>query len=336
MRFPEGLELRTYGQQLLAGREAKGWTQQQLSKKLFLPVHFIRALEAGEHGMLPEIPYVMSMYRKLAVAVDIDPEPMIQACKDLQERERRPSDEQDQQPQPGSVVHRRQPSSPGHEKQRKEPAKPEAVVAPQHTPQKKRRAGKGDGVIILVGCGLGLALVALVILNSGFWPVIRSRLITTDPDAETTEEIQDQAPQTSAVQQQPTTDIPDNEPVSPERQIGGPELGAVRFIFRSDVGDDRSSWIRIQDARGVVLFEGTPEPSDTLDLPVAAGIRVRLGRPGLVFWQQPGQTPQPIPESQPGVWVELIPAPAANQVVPATPEADPPAPAPEAPQAGNS
>ena len=73
MRFPEGLELKSYGQQLLDGRQAKGWSQKQLSKKLFLPVHFIRALEAGEHGMLPEIPYVMSIYRKVAVAVGVDP-----------------------------------------------------------------------------------------------------------------------------------------------------------------------------------------------------------------------------------------------------------------------
>ena len=333
MRFPEGLELKTYGQQLLAGREAKGWTQQQLSKKLFLPVHFIRALEAGEHGMLPEIPYVMSMYRKAATAVGIDPEPMIQACKDFQERERQPPDEQ-ARTRPGAITHVRQPTSHGTAQRRREPAKPpEATVAPQPTAQQKRRAGqgKGDGVIVLLGCGLVLVLGAVVLLNSEFWPTIR---LSPTPSAPTTEDTQLRILEAPATPQQSIPDMPEIvDSIPSERPSEGPELGTVRFIFTSDADDNRSSWTSIEDARGVPLFEGVPESPASVDLPTAAGIRIRLGRPGLVRWQQPGQPPQPMPETQPGIWMELIPGPAVSQVAPATAEVttEEPTPAPEVP-----
>ena len=332
MRFPEGLELRTYGQHLLAGREAKGWTQQQLSKKLFLPVHFIRALEAGEHGMLPEIPYVMSMYRKVAVAVDVDPEPMIQACKDFQAREGLPPANQPQR-ELEEVAHGANSSS-GLPRQSRQTSKPEAGAGPQHTPQQKRRAGQGDGLIVLVGCALGLSLVAAVLLNSELWLAMRSRIaatpITTDPEAETGAETQDQASEDFPAQGPPVIDIPDTgdiqdtEQVSPEGPTAGPELGTVRFIFTADANDGRSSWVSIQDARGVLLFESVPEPFTSVDLPIATGIRVRLGRPGLVRWQQPGQPAQPFAESQAGVWMELIPGPAASRAAPATSQATAP------------
>ena len=324
MRFPESLELRTYGQQLLAGRQAKGWSQKQLSKKLFLPIHFIRALEAGEHGMLPEIPYVMSMYRKVAVAVGVDPEPMIQACKAFQEREGQP---QVQQPPPRvrQVVRERN-SSPESGRRSGAPPKREGTAAPQQTQQKRGGdRGKGDGVIVLVGCGLGLALLAAVLLNSELWPAIRSRLVTPDPEGEveTAPERPDQASETLATRRQPVPDTLDPPPVSPDGQLeepeaepeeadaGGPEVGTVRFIFTSDANDDRSSWIRVEDARGVLLFENIPEPFTSVDLPITAGVRVRAGRPGLVRWQQPGQPPQPLPRNPTDGWIELIPGPAA-------------------------
>lgn len=339
MRFPESLELRTYGQQLLAGRQAKGWTQKQLSNKLFLPIHFIRALEAGEHSILPEIPYVMSMYRKVAVAVDVDPEPMIQACKAFQEREGR-SPMNQPQPRASEVVQARNSSPPGSGRQSSEPPKREVMAASQQ----KRRAdkGKGDGVIVLVGCGLGLALVAAVLFNNELWLAIRSRLVTTDPDTdpdvEAVTEIQDQVSGTLAIQRQPIPDIPDTPLASPDGQLGEPEAGTVRFIFTADVDDGRSSWIRVENARGVLLFENIPEPSTSVDLPIAAGVRVRAGRPGLVRWQQPGQPPQTLPRNQPNGWIEVLPDPVATQVAPAPVEAVPlepvspvPVPAPEAP-----
>ena len=332
MRFPEGLELKAYGQQLIAGREAKRWTQQQLSKKLFLPVHFIRALEAGEHGMLPEIPYVMSMYRKAATAVGIDPEPMIQACKDYQERQRQPPEEQTQQLQTetGKVVHVGRLSSIASDKQSRNLSNSEISVDDPSTLQKNRRAnkGKGDGAILLLGCVLGLVVVALVLLNSEFGPAIRLRLATIMyPETGTTEETQDQALEVPIVQQ-PAADIPADDdtseiqPLSQEEQIEGPAVGTVRFIFESnaDDNDNRSSWIRVENARGVLLFEDIPESSTSVDLPIADGIRVRLGRPGLVRWQQPGELPQPIPEEAvPGTFIDLIPIPSASQAVPETP-----------------
>ena len=336
MRFPEGLELRTYGQQLLAGRQAKGWSQKQLSKKLFLPIHFIRALEAGEHGMLPEIPYVISMYRKVAMAVDVDPEPMIQACKAFQEREGQPQVHQ-LQPRAKDVVQGQDSSPPGSRRQSREPPKREAMAAPQQ----KRRAdrgkgsGKGDGIIVLVGCGMGLALVAAVLFNDELWLAIRSRLVPPDTEVEEVEtgtETQEQASDTLAIQRQPMPDIADTPLVSPDGPLEepersepwGPESGTVRFLFTADVNDDRSSWIRIENARGVVLFESTPEPFTSVDLPVTAGVRVRVGRPGLVRWQQPGQPPQPLPQNQQNGWIELIPGPVAGQVAPTPLEASPP------------
>ncbi|MXZ82912.1 MAG: helix-turn-helix domain-containing protein [Synechococcus sp. SB0666_bin_14] len=359
MRFPEGLELKTYGQQLLAGRQAKGWSQKQLSKKLFLPIHFIRALEAGENGMLPEIPYVISMYRKVAMAVDVDPEPMIQACKAFQEQEGQPRIHQSD-PRARDLVQGHDSSSPESRRQsrepsrRREPPKPGAMAASQ---QKRRAdrgkgAGKSDRVIILVGCGVGLALVGAVQLANELGPAIRSRLVTSDTaveEVETGTEAKDQASDVPAIQQQPIPDIADTPLVSPdgpleELESGEPEPGTVRFIFIADVNDDRSSWIRIEDARGVTLFESVPEPFTSMDLPVTAGVRVRVGRPGLVRWQQPGQPPQPLPQNQENDWIELIPGPVAGQAAP-TPletapiplEASPPeddnpaAPAPEAP-----
>jgi len=340
MRFPESLELRTYGQQLLAGRQEKGWTQKQLSKKLFLPIHFIRALEAGEAGMLPEIPYVISMYRKVGVAVGVDPEPMIQACKAFQEREGQPPIHQ-YQPRVGEVVQARN-AAPEPRRQSSEPPNPEAMAAPQ--PKRRPDRGKGDGVIVLVGGVMGLALVAAALLNNELWLAIRSRLFTPDPEAEVEEAegetatgIQDQASETLAIQQQPIPDIPDipdPSPVSPDGQLGEPEPGAVRLTFSADVDDGRSSWIRVENARGVLLFENIPEPFTSVDLPIAAGVRVRAGRPGLVRWQQPGQPPQSLPQSQPDGWIALI----ADPVVPAPREAPPldpvspvPAPPPEAP-----
>ncbi len=327
MRLPEGLELKTYGQQLLAGRQAKGWSQKQLSKKLFLPIHFIRALEAGEHGMLPEIPYVISMYRKVAMAVGVDPEPMIQACKAFQEQEG----------QPQIHVQEHDSSPPESRRQSRKPPKREAVAAPQQ----KRRAdrgkgpGKGDGVIVLVGCGMGLALVAVMLFNNELWLAIRSRLAPPDTEVEEVEtgtETQEQASDTLAIQQQPIPDIADTPLVSPDGPLEeleqsepwGPEPGTVRFLFTADVNDDRSSWIRIENARGVVLFESTPEPFTSVDLPVTAGVRVRVGRPGLVLWQQPGQPPQPLPQNQQNGWIELIPGPVADQVAPTPLEASPP------------
>lgn len=356
MRFPEGLELKTYGQQLLAGRQAKGWSQKQLSKKLFLPIHFIRALEAGEHGMLPEIPYVISMYRKVAMAVDVDPEPMIQACKAFQEQEGQPRIHQSQ-PLGRDLAQGNDSSSPESRRQSREPPKPEAMAASQ----RKRRAdrgkgaGKSDGVIILVGCGIGLALIAAVQLTNELWLAIRSRLVIPDTEVEEVEtgtEAQDQASDAPAIQQQPIPDIADTPLVSPDGpleepesepeqlELGEPVSGTVRFIFTADVDDDRSSWIRIEDARGVILFESVPEPFTSVDLPVTTGVRVRVGRPGLVRWQQPGQPPQPLPRNQQNDgWIELIPGPVAGQVAPTPLEASPPendpaapgAPAPEAP-----
>lgn len=354
MRFPEGLKLKTYGQQLLAGRQAKGWSQKQLSKKLFLPIHFIRALEAGEHGMLPEIPYVISMYRKVAMAVDVDPEPMIQACKAFQEQEGQPRNHQ-LQPRARDLVQERDSSSPESRRQSREPPKREAMAAPQ---QKRRAdrgkgAGKGDGVIVLVGCGMGLALVAAVQFNNELWRAIRPRPAPPDTEVEEVEtgtETQEQASDTLAIQRQPIPDMPDiaDTPLvspdgpleEPESEPGGPELGTVRFLFTADVDDDRSSWIRIENARGVILFESTPEPFTSVDLPVTAGVRVRVGRPGLVRWQQPGQSPQPLPRNQQNGWIELVPGPVSDQVAPTPLEAPPPeddlaspvpAPAPEAP-----
>ena len=356
MRFPESLELRTYGQQLLAGRQAKGWSQKQLSKKLFLPIHFIRALEAGEHGMLPEIPYVMSMYRKMAVAVGVDPEPMIQACKAFQEQEGQPQIHQPPQPQTRDVVQEHS-SSPEPRRQSSEPPGRKATAVPQQTRQKRRAdrdKGKGDGVIVLVGCGMGLALVAAVLLNNELWLAIRSRLVTpgSQVEEETATEIQDPASQPPAIPRQPIPDTldaplvspdgqleePESEPEPEEPELGEPEPGTVRFIFSADVDDDRSSWIRVENARGVLLFENIPEPFTSMDLPIAAGVRVRAGRPGLVRWQQPGQPPQPLPRNQTNGWIELIPGPVADQAAPAPLEAAPlepvspvPAPTPEAP-----
>ncbi|MCY4331399.1 MAG: helix-turn-helix transcriptional regulator [Cyanobacteria bacterium MAG CAR1_bin_15] len=317
MRFPEGLDLRAYGQQLLAGREAKGWTQKQLSEKLFLPVHFIRALEAGENGMLPEIPYVMSMYRKAAVAVDLDPEPMIQACKTFLGGEGEPPTHQPQ-PRAGKAVQVASPSYSRPQKQHRQPSTREATA----TPQRKARAGqgkdKGDWLIVLVGCGLGLALVGVVVvLNSELWPAIRS-LIPADPERETAAEKQDQAPEVLAPPRL-TTDTLDGQPGPLDEQLEEPGLGTVRFIFTANAGDGRSSWIRIENTRGVLLFESTPDPDTSVDLPIVNGVRVRSGRPELVRWQQPGQPPQPLPPA--AGWIELIPSPAAGQVAPGSPEA---------------
>lgn len=333
MRFPEGLDLRAYGQHLLAGREAKGWTQKQLSEKLFLPVHFIRALEAGENGMLPEIPYVMSMYRKAATAVDVDPEPMIQACKAFQVRGGQ-SPVHQLQPRPGKAVQAPTPSSGRPRKQRREPSIREATATSQHTPQREARAGqskdKGDWLIVLVGCSLGLALVGVVLLNSELWLTIRSRLIAVDPEAaeevETVAETQNQASEDPATPLQLTADTPDGQSDSPDGQLEEPEPGTVRFIFTANANDNRSSWIRVENARGVLLFESTPEPATSVDLPTAAGVRVRLGRPDLVRWQQPGQPPQALPLPQAGGWIDLIPTPAAGQAAPASPGAPAPVP----------
>ena len=311
MRLPEDVDLRTYGQQLLAGREAKGWTQQELSKKLLLPIHFIRALEAGEHGVLPEIPYVMSMYRKVAAAVGVDPEAMIQACKALQAREEQPP-----APQPQAVA---------------------PVAVPSLPLQEKRTdKGKGDGVILLVGCGLGLALVAVVLLNSELWPAIRSRLIPTNPDteetaAETQGQTQEQRSEPVATQPPPTADIPDLpdlQPAPPRTEAGELNPGTVRFLFTADANDDLSSWIRIENASGVVLFQGVPEVATTLDLPTADGVRISAGRPGLVRWQQPGDPPRPLPAARANGWVSLIPGPVAIRELPPDPAPPDTAPAP--------
>ncbi|HBP53925.1 MAG TPA: hypothetical protein DD643_06105, partial [Synechococcus sp. UBA8638] len=273
MRFPEGLDLRAYGQHLLAGREAKGWTQKQLSEKLFLPVHFIRALEAGENGMLPEIPYVMSMYRKAAVAVDVDPEPMIQACKAFLGGGEPPAHQP--QPRSGKAVQAPSPSYGTPQKQRRQPSagRPEAAA-----PQQKARAGqgkdKGDWLIVLVGCGLGLALVGVVVvLNSELLPAIRSRFIPADPEAETVAETQDQAPEALVPPLPLTTDTPDAQPDPLDEQLEEPEAGTVRFIFTASDRDSRSSWIRVENARGVLLFESTPDPDTSVDLPIADGVR---------------------------------------------------------------
>ena len=339
MRFPEGLDLRTYGQQLLAGREAKGWTQQQLSKRVSLPVPFIRALESGEPGMLPEIPYVMSMYRKAATAVGVNPEPMIQACKAFQAREGYP------------LIHH-QPRSPQPEPQRRnrEPSKPAGATTPQKARAGKDKArGTGDWVVVLAGCGLGLALIALALLKreqlNNLWLALGARLATTAPEAETvqeeptSQELATRPQQITDGRDQPQSDGTNAQPVSPdgelEQQFEEPEAGTVRFIFAGGVNDNRSSWIRVEDARGVLLFENTPEPSTSVDLPTASGMRVRAGRPGLVRWQQPGQPPQPLPQpGAGGVWIELIPSPVADPMAPVPQEAaaplDPtPVPAPE-------
>ena len=334
MQLLEGLDLRTYGQQLLAGRESKGLTQKQLSRQLFLPIHFIRALEAGETSMLPEIPYVMSMYRKVATAVDVDPEPMIQACKAFQVREGQPLTDQPQ-PRFKTVVQARNPSSARPKKQRGEPNMREGTATPQHTPQRqqtprqKARASKADWVIVLVGCGLGFALVVVALLNSELWPAVRSRLIPVDPDpeAETVTEAQEQTSEAFTAQRPLPliTDTSDPQSVSQdeqlEQQLEEPEAGTVRFIFTAHANDNRSSWIRIENARGVLLFENTPEPGTSVDLPIAAGVRVRVGRPNLVRWQQPGQPAQALPQPQADGWIGLIPNSADSSAAPASPQA---------------
>ena len=328
MQFPENLELKSYGQQLLAGRQAKGWSQKQLSQKLFLPIHFIRALEAGENGMLPEIPYVISMYRKVAGAVDVDPEPMVQACKDFQEQERQAHTHQPQ-PRARDVVQTHHTSPPDSQRQSREPPSHRATPTPLHQKSAKKVQGRGkaDGVIVLVGCGMGLALVVAALLSNEIRLAIRPRLTTPDngieaPATETEVQDESQAAATPAIPDRPPASLeePLGEPETSE--LGEPEPGIVRFLFSGNAADERSSWIRVESASGVLLFESTPEPDTSVELPTTAGVRVRAGRPGLVRWQQPGQPPQPLPGNPQDDWIQLIPGPVAEQLPAAPLEAD--------------
>lgn len=65
------------GERIRELREEEGMTQEDLARRVFIPVRHIRALESGEYGALPGDVYVRQYLKKIAPILKVDTERML-------------------------------------------------------------------------------------------------------------------------------------------------------------------------------------------------------------------------------------------------------------------
>ena len=319
MNIPEGFDLKTYGSQLAAARVAQGLSREALSGELFLPSGLLRALEEGDFGNLPEEVYVVSMYRKVATFLGVDPAPMLDKLKACSEEQNQRQAEQTQ----------KTPVRPG-------PPTPAITSKAVRSNTSRRttddRRTGTDQAIVLLGVLVGLAAVAFFVIrwlegrrpqppgNEGSY---ESSLLLEQPV--TPQIVVDEA----AIEPPPPAELLPDAPAS-EAPLAD---GTVRFIINGE------SWFSVRNAQGELLYEDIPEPFSRLDFEAASGLAVKAGRPDLVLWLKAGGELQPLGDISAVDWITIATAqplaapPAAAQPAEAVAPAQPVAADAEVPEA---
>ena len=301
MKVPDGFDLKTYGSQLSAERVARGLSREELSANLFLPTGMLRALEEGDHNNLPEMVYAVSMYRKVATSLGVDPAPMAEKLKACCEADSKKQAEET-----------RKISTQAHQTHTLTPVTTTRLAATKTS----RRAGEEkkagtDQVIVFLGVLIGLIVAAFFFAR---WLEARRTDPPRDTDAGSpvapplTVDKPIPAVLTGDAVGEPAP-APALSPDDPARD-GDVPVGSVRLVIRGQ------SWLTVRDAGGQLLYEGMAESPSRLDFDAAAGLSVKAGRPDLVFWLMPGEELQVLGGIDDIEWITLA---KAQPVQPAQP-----------------
>lgn len=313
MKIPEGFDLETYGSQLAAARVARGLSREELSAQLFLPSGLLRLLEEGDSRNLPEAVYVVSMYRKVAGSLGLDPAPMIdklKACGEEQDRK------QAEEPQ----------TTPSRRGQPAPPIKPGSSRSNTSGRTDDERRTGADQTIMLIGVLIGLVAAGFFFVR---WLDGRPTRPPRNADALTPPALVEQPVTPQVAVDEVVIEPPSPAPRSPEALASEVPLpdGKVRFVINGE------SWFSVRDGEGQLLYEGLPEPLSRLDFDAASGLAVKAGRPDLVFWLTAGEELQILGNINAVDWITVADAspPGAPPVQPEPVEAQPAEPDPVAP-----
>ena len=288
MKIPEGFDLKTYGSQLAAARVARGLSREELSARLFLPSGLLRLLEEGESGNLPETVYVLSMYRKAAASLGVDPAPMIDKLKACgAEQDRKQAEETQTTP-----IRRGQPTPPIKSKS--------ARSNTSGRTDDERRAGT-DQTIMLLGVLIGLVAAGFFFIR---WLDGRQTRPPRNADAFTPPALVEQPVTPQVAVDEVVVEPPSPAPLSPEALASEVPLpdGTVRFVINGE------SWFSVRDGQGRLLYEGLPDQLSRLDFDGASGLAVKAGRPDLVFWLTAGEELQILGDINTVEWITVADA----------------------------
>jgi hypothetical protein len=67
------------------------------------------------------------------------------------------------------------------------------------------------------------------------------------------------------------------------------------------------SWVLVEDLRGGRVFDAILQPGEPKDLPLGSGLRLRSGRPDLLFVSKDGAAPKALGDVGDLDWVEFRP-----------------------------
>ncbi len=283
-------ERQAIGPNLRAAREARGVSLEQLSAQLRLRVPILEALERGDFESLPEPIYTISYLRAYAQSVGLDPNPIVEAFT-------RANPKPSEAPAPrvqtraypplvaiiagtaiitaliaylGFSLLRGQSGAPAQTRPARNTLTPRA---PTMTPPTEPRtvalsvvSTPRGATVFLDGIRVGITPLSGAPVTAG----LRRELKLELPGYQTETRLLDfERPRNLSVALRPapktTTTTPEAAPVA---------SNAVVLTFTG------SSWIRVIDDSGRVVFEGIPASDARLSF--TPPVRVRAGRPDLV------------------------------------------------------
>ena len=98
----------------------------------------------------------------------------------------------------------------------------------------------------------------------------------------------------------PFTDSTLPPPLPPSGAVGEAVTFDVTAPFTLDLAAGDTTWVRVQTANGIVLFEGTLAPNDTTTVPATGPVQLRVGNPaGLLAAADGRLIDHPRPAGQP-------------------------------------
>ncbi len=308
---------------LKEAREAKGFTVEEIADKLKIRPSLLEQIEAGKYETLPEMIYTRAYIQKFAQIVGLTPEPFVTAYERIAASvsaanaaaksnknmviEQPPIHRPVPMTAPASGINwlliaggalllvglavaafflTRGPQ-PRVIATNTAPIETSTMPSQPQTPVVNNLAGTvklsvgstpSGATVFLDNYKIGLtplkqALVSsraareLRVVKAGFKPYISTRDLLADS----------------------------NLIVTLEKQVGanitGVNTGKVQLIYRG------SSWTRVRDARGTIIYEGVPKPGDRLEF--TPPVSVRLGAPSVVSAVVAGQTRERLGGSSP-------------------------------------
>ncbi len=291
----QAMDRSSIGARLREAREEKGLSLEELGSKLRLRTAILDALERGDFDALPEPVYTTAYLRNYAQAVGLEPQPILEAYARAAVKTELPPVRELPRAAPPWVgiaaviavalvaiaylvtsVLRGQPSAVNAPATI---ATPPAVAAPPVpvTPPAEPRS-----VPLSVSSLPGGATVFLDGIRVGVTP-LQAAPVSVGPGRELKLELPGYQTEARTIDLNAASNLsfalrpaPKPTPQTPGTQPGA-QASAPNAITLSFKG---SSWIRVTDANGSVVYEGIPA-SDTR-LSFTPPVRVRAGRPDLV------------------------------------------------------